>query len=117
MAQRPRRQQEQQKKKQKRRSPVGCLAWFALILLVVVVFLATRSSIAKAVESSGLSELLRSERKAPSTQGQAEAAKEPPTAAQEAPGPELDSAGSRANPNEPSGTAEPLVATPRPQPA
>jgi spore germination protein GerM len=44
--------------KKRRKPPVGCLVWLTLLLIVSVALFAARASIARAVESSGIAELV-----------------------------------------------------------
>ena len=61
-----------------RRATIGVLFWIALILLVLVIFLANRSNIEQVMESTGIVEVIRNRlRPAP---GQPEAQPAPPTA-------------------------------------
>lgn len=46
----------------KKRSPIGCLFWLALILLIVVVFLFNRERIKNVLENTGFTELLSREK-------------------------------------------------------
>ena len=46
----------------KKRSPIGCLFWLALILLIVVVFLFNRERIKTVLENTGFTELLSREK-------------------------------------------------------
>jgi germination protein M len=44
--------------KKRRKPPVGCLVWLTLLLIVSVALFAARASIARAVDSSGIAELV-----------------------------------------------------------
>ena len=46
----------------KKRSPIGCLFWLALILLVVIVFLFNRERIKNVLENTGFTNLLTREK-------------------------------------------------------
>ncbi len=45
--------------KRKKRSPIGCLFWIALILLLIVIFLMSRSRIEKVMAATGFNDLIK----------------------------------------------------------
>ena len=63
----------------RRKSPVGCLVWLSLVLIIAVVFLAARASIAKAIDGSGLAQLLGAGKQTEQQAAPAAAPHSPPT--------------------------------------